>query len=279
MDENALNKEKEAKLGERIRTLRLGEETAHFNMLNLCFDPWGHQEEWKRRYVLYPNFDVEENVVIVEKNGAWAGGGTAWFREALMKNNKKIMVYCAGDLYVHPDHRGRGVYSTAMRSLNQLAKRKGSVLGFVFPSIYRLPAMVLPKYGFVRVFYPMTHVFVLNPKKFFKFLISRAKKAYLPEKFNGMRFELTVSFDTPSGKHIITETFQVEKGQISESKEVPDKDHVDLAVKTEIGVLLKIVGGFYLGKRALILSLFAALLRGRLRFRFSTRFIRLFLGL
>jgi len=259
--------------------LRLGEETAHFNMLNLCFGPWGSQEEWKRRYVLYPNFDIAENVVVVEKNGEWAGGGTAWFRQALMKNNKKTMAYCAADLYVHPDHRGRGVYSTAMRNLNRLAQRKGAVLGFVFPSIYRLPAMALPKYGFVGVFHPMTHVFVLHPKKFFKFLVSRAKKAYLPEKFNGIKFELTVSFDTPSGKHVITETFQVEKGQISESKEVPDKEHVDLAVKTEIGVLLKIVGSFYLGKRALILSLLAALLRGRLRFRFSARFIQLFLGL
>lgn len=279
MDGNVFSREKEAKQGERIRTLKRGEETAHFDMLNLCYDPWGSKEEWRRKYVLHPNFDVTENVVIVEKNGEWAGGGTAWFREALLKNNKKTMVYCAGDLYVHPDHRGRGVYSTAMRSLNQLAQKKGSVLGFAFPSIYRVPEMALPKYGFVRVFYPMTHVFVLNPKKFFQFLISRAKKAYLPEKFNGIKFRLTVSFDTPNGKHAITETFQVEKGQISESKEAPDKEHVDLAIKTEIGVLLKIVCGFYLGKRTLILSLLTALLRGSVRLRFSRRFIRSFLGL
>ena len=276
--ENAFNKDKDAKQGERrIRTLKRGEETAHFDMLNLCYDPWGNKEEWRRRYILYPDFDIAENVVVVEKNGEWAGGGTAWFREALLKNNKEIMVYGAGDLYVHPDHRGIGLYSTAMRSLNQLAQKKGAVLGFAFPSIYRLPTVALPKYGFVEVFYPRTHVFVLNPEKFFHFLISRAKKAYLPEKFNGIKFKLTVSFDTPNGKRSITKTFQVEKGQISESKEVPNKKHVDLAVKTEIGVLLEIVCGFYLGKRALILSLLAALLRGRLRLRFSTRFIRSFL--
>ena len=279
MDGNTFNKEKEAKLGERIRTLRLREETAHFEMLNLCFDPWGSRQEWKRRYVLYPDFDVAENVIIVERNGEWAGGGTAWFRQALMKNNKKTMVYCAGDLYVHPDHRGRGVFSTAMLSLNQLAQRKGSALGFAFPPIYSLAAMSLPKYGFVGVFYPMTHVSVLKPKKFFRFLISRAKKAILPEKFNGIKFRLIVSFDTPNGKHVITETFQVERGQISECKDASAKEHVDLAVKTEIGVLLKIVCGFYFGKRVLILSLLSALLRGHVRFRFSTRFIRSFLGL
>lgn len=279
MDRKTLNREKEAKPGVRIRTLRRGEETAHFNMLNLCFDPWGGQEEWKRKYVLYPDFNAAENVVVVEKNGEWAGGGTAWFRQALMKNNKKTMVYCAADLYVHPYYRGRGVYSIAMRSLNQLAQRKEAVLGFVFPSIYRLPAMALPKYGFVEVFHPMTHVFVLHPEKFFKFLMSRAKVAYLPERFNGIKFELTVSFDTPTGKHVITEKFQVENGQLSESKKVPHKEHIDLAVRTEIGVLLKIVSGFYLGKKALILSLLAALVKGRLRFHVSTRFIRLFLGL
>ncbi|UCE29040.1 MAG: GNAT family N-acetyltransferase [Candidatus Bathyarchaeota archaeon] len=279
MDGNVLNRGKEEKLGARIRTLKQGEETAHLDMLNLCFDQWGRKEEWKRKYELYPNFSAAENVIIVQKDGEWAGGGTAWFRHALTKDCKKTRVYCAADLYVHPDHRGRGVYSTAMRSLNRLAQKKGAVLGFAFPSIYRLPAIALPKYGFVGVFHPMTHVFVLNPEKFFRFLISRAKTAYLPEKFNGAKFELAVSFDTPSGKRVITDTFQVEKGQISEYRGAPDKKHLDLTVKTEIGVLLKIVSGFYLGKRAFIRSLLSAFVRGRLRFRFSTRFIRLFLGL
>lgn len=279
MGGNALKREKESKQRERIRTLKRGEETAHFNMLNLCYDPWGSEEEWRRRYVLHPDFDVTENVVIVEKNGEWAGGGTAWFREALLKNNKKIVVYGAGDLYVHPDHRGRGIYSTAMRSLNQLAQKKGAVLGFAFPSIYRIPAIALPKYGFVEVFHPMTHVFVLNPEKFFQFLISRAKKAYFPEKFNGIKFKLTVSFSTPNGRREITEAFMLEKGRILELKGAQDKERIDLTVKTEIGVLLRIVGAFYLGKRSLISPLLAALLKRRLKFRFSLKFLRSFLGL
>lgn len=280
---NVFNRAKEvkekAKQGERIRTLKRGEETVHFNMLNLCYDPWGSEEQWRRRYTLYPSFDFTEDVLIAEENGEWAGGGTAWFREALLKNNKKIVVYGAGDLYVHPDHRGRGIYSTAMRSLNQLAQKKGAVLGFAYPSIYRIPAIVLPKYGFAEVFHPMTHVLVLNPEKFFQFLISRAKKAYFPEKFNGIKFKLTVSFETPNGKSEITEAFQLEKGQFSKLKEAHDKEHMDLSVKTEVDVLLQLVGAFYLGKLPLLLSVLAALLRGRLRVHFSMKFLKSFMGL
>jgi len=248
-------------------------------MLNLCYNPWGSKEEWRRRYVLHPDFDTTENVLIVEENGEWAGGGTAWIRKALLKNNEETIVYGAGDLYVHPDHRGKGLYSAAMRNLNQLAQRKDSVLGFAFPSIYRVPAVALPKYGFVNIFYPMTHVFILKPRKFFGFLISRAKRAYLPEKFNGIKFKLTVSFAVPNGEHVITETFRVEGGRISESKETPEEEGIDLAIRTEIGVLLKIVSGFYLGKRHLFLCLLTALLKRRLTLRLSKRLVRAFIGL
>ena len=280
MSERIFKEDKEAKKEDRIRTLRRGEEIAHFNMLNLCFDPWvGDMDEWRRRYVLHPDFDFTENVVIVEENGEWAGGGTAWFREALLKNNKKIMVYSAGDLYVHPDHRGKGIYSTAMRSLNQLGQKKGAALGLTFVSIYRLPAIALPKYGFVGMFYPKTHVVVINPEKFFQFLISRAKKAYFPEKFSGIMLKLTVSFNTPTGKREITEVFKLEKAQFLEVKNGSYKKHMDLTVKAEVGAFLRIVGAFYLGKRHLLLSVLAALLKGHLRIRFSVKFLKLFLGL
>lgn len=277
--EDPLNRERKTKEGERIRTLRRGEESAHFNMLNLAYAPWGSEEEWRRRYALHSDFDVAENVLIVEENGEWAGGGTAWFREALLKNDRKIVVYGAGDLYVHPDHRGKGVYSTAMRGLNELAQKRGAILGFAYPSIYRLPAMALPKYGFVEVFYPSTCVLVLKPDKFFQFLVARAKKAFLPEKFNGIKLRLVVSFDTPNGKREIDGVFLVEKGQINELKEPQNNERVDLTVKTEIGVLLKVVSSFFLGKRRLILLLLAATLKRRLRFRFSMKIIRAFLGL
>jgi hypothetical protein len=139
--------------------------------------------------------------------------------------------------------------------------------------------MALPKYGFVEAFYPTTHVLVLNPEKFFQFLISRAKKALFPEKFNGIKLKLTVSFDTPKGKREITERFQVEKGQIYELQATQEKEKMDLTVKTEAGVLLRLVSGLYLGKQGLLLLVLTDLLKRRLKVRFSIRFLKSFLGL
>jgi GNAT superfamily N-acetyltransferase len=277
--EDIVARERGTRPGESVRTLKHGEETAHFNILNLSFDPWGNEEEWRRRYILHPDFDVSENVVIVEENGKWSGGGTAWFREALLKNHKKVLVYGAGDLYVHPDHRGKGVYSTAMRSLNKLAQKKDAALGFAYPAIYRVPSLALPKYGFAAVLYPMTHVFVLNPEKFFQFLISRAKKAYFPEKFNGMKFKLTVLFNTPHDKREVTGVFRIEKGELYEIDESQEKEHVDLTVRAEAGTFVQITSAFYLKRRALLFSVFSVLFQRHLRVRFSLRFLRAFLGL
>jgi GNAT superfamily N-acetyltransferase len=279
LGDGIITMDKKIKRAETTRTLRRNEETAHFNMLNLCYAPWGSLEEWTRRYIHHPDFDVTENVVVVEENSQWAGGGTGWFREALLKNNKSVRVYGAGDLYVHPNHRGKGIYSTAMRSLNQLAQEKGAALGFAYPSIYRLPAMALPKYGFVEVFYPTTQVLVLNPEKFFRFLTSRAKKAFFSEKFNGIRLNLTVSFNTPKGKREITGKFMVENGQVQELPATSEKEQMDLAVKTEAGVLLRLVSGYYLGKRRLLIFVLKNLIRRRLRVRFSMKFLKSFLGL
>ena len=276
---SAANGKKDVKLEESVRTLRHGEETAHFNMLNLSFDPWGTEEEWRRRYVLHPDFDVSENVVIVEEDGEWAGGGTAWFREAYLKNHKTVRVYGAGDLYVHPNHRGKGVYSTAMRSLNQLAQKKGAALGFAYPAIYRVPSLALPKYGFITVFNPLTHVFVLNPEKFFQFLISRAKKAYFPEKFNRMNFRFSVLFNTSDNRREVSGVFRIEKGELNELTKTQDNANIDLTVKAEVGTLLRIISAFYLGQRSLFSQVLLALIKRRLKLRFSLRFLRAFLGL
>jgi GNAT superfamily N-acetyltransferase len=272
-------RQKSMKKEERIRTLRRDEATAHFNTLNLCYEPWGTEQEWKRRYVLHPDFDITKNVLVVEENGKWVGGGTAWFRQAILKNDKTVTVYGAGDLYVRPDYRGKGIYSTAMRGLNQLAQEKGAALGFAYPSIYRLPAMALPKYGFVETFYPSTHVLVLRPEGFFRFLVARAKKTFLPEKFNGIKLKLIVIFHTSNGKREITGTFKVVKGQIVELREAQDKENVDLMIKTESDILLNTVSGFFLGNKRLLTVLVSAFLRGRLRLRFSVKLIRVYLGL
>lgn len=261
-----------------IRNLRIGEEKKHFEMLNLCFDPWGSKEKWKRFYV-QPDFDITKNVVVAEENGEWAGGGTAWFREAISEKNSKIKVYLAGDLYVHPKHRGKGIYSAAMRSLNDLAQKGGATLGFAFPSIYTTPSVALPKYGFVNIFYPTTRILVLNPEKFLQYLISQVQEAYLPRKFEGLKFRLIVSFSLPQRRCRLCRTFQVKSGRLNELTGAIEETKVDLTIDTDIDMLLRISTCFYLRKKALFPMLFLAFLRRRLKLRFSMDFLRIVLGL
>jgi len=273
-----LPNEKEKINAQVIRKLRKGEEKEHFEMLNLCFSPWGSEKEWKRLYVRYPGFDVTKNVIIVEESGEWAGGGTAWFREAFLKNGDQIKVYEAGDLYVHQNHRGKGIYSTAMRTLNELARKRGAVLGFAFPSIYRIPRIALPKYGFVEVFSPITKVLVLNPESFFQFLFDRVERGYLPARFDSIKFTLTLSFQHLKGKYTVSKTFEVNKGVIQESTNLSSMKNVDLKIETDAYVLLRVSSSLYLGKRTLLHALITALLLRRLKFRFSFRFLRMLLG-
>jgi GNAT superfamily N-acetyltransferase len=258
-----------------VRTIREGEEEKHLQMLNLAFEEWGSVEEWRKKYV-QPDFDLKENVLVIEEKGKWAGGGTAWFRDAFLRSGKKIRVYMAGDLYVNPEFRGKGVYSTAMESLNKMASAKGAVLAFAFPSIYRLPSIALPKYGFVNIAYPKTRLLVLNPENFLSYILSNLREAYLPPRFDGMHVRLAVHFDSPKGRRCVTAIFRVEKGTISESDE---SRKIDLHVAMTASVLLKISSGFYLRRRMLFVMLISAVLRRQLKARFSRRFLRAFLGL
>lgn len=258
-----------------VRTLSQGEEKKHFSMLNLAFDAWGNEDQWRKKYI-QPCFDVRENVLVVEEGGKWAGGGTAWFREAFLKNGKKVKVYTAGDLYVLPDFRGKGIYSTAMKGLNKLANARGTALAFAFPSIYRLPSVALPKYGFVSVIYPKTRILILNPEKFLLYIIREVKEAYLPAKFDGMSIKLIVRFDSTQGKRSVSKTFQVEKGTLTESTET---EKIDLKVTMNVALLLKFSSKFYLGKKALFPTILSALVRRQLEVRFSFRFIRTILRL
>lgn len=264
---------------ERIaRTLRKGEENKHFEMLNLCFNPWGSKEEWKKRYTYFPNFDLSKNVVVIEDNGEWAGGGTAWFRDATLKNNKKIMIYGAGDLYVHPNHRRKGIYSTAMQSLNDIARKRGAALGFAFPSIYGLAAIALPKYGFFDVLRPMTKILILNPEKFLQYFISNAQAAMLPPKFNGINIRMIVFFDCYNRKYTANMMFEVKEGRLIHVIDTTTDISSDLTIKADIALLLRILSLFYLRKRVLLAVLLIAWLRRRLKFRISLRFLKLWLG-
>ena len=264
---------------ERIRTLKQNEGRAHFNVLNLCYGPWGEMKEWKRRYVDFPNFDITKNVLVVEENGEWVGGGTAWFRDAILNSGRKIPVYLAGDLYVHPAHRGKGIYSTAMRNLNKMASEEGRVLGFAFPSTYRVPAAALPKYGFVGIVYPITKILVLNPEKFIDFLFARVTRAYLPRRFDDIRLKVIISFGFfPKKERVVTRIFELKEGQFSEiSEQTTVARSIDLTISANVNTLLKIVSSLYLKKKGFLIDFISAILRRKLKIRFSWKFLKILL--
>jgi GNAT superfamily N-acetyltransferase len=257
-----------------VRTLHLGEEKRHLDILNLCFGNWGDEEKWKKMYV-QPGFKVTENVIVVEDDGKWAGGGTCWFRDAFFKNDKEAKMYVAGDLYVHPEHRGKGVYSTAMQSLNEIARKRAAFVGIAFPSISAIPSAALPKYGFHEIFRPSTWIYVFNPEKFLRYLFSEVEKMYVPEKYEGLKLKLQVSFALPQGKHLVTRMFRIAQGRLHELTDEPTEERkFDLTIKTNIETLMRIYSDFYLKKRTLTPSLIWALLTRRVTARFSLSLLK-----
>ena len=265
-------------MGRKTRTLRKDEAAEHFEILNSCYNPWGSEEEWKRRYLNFPKFNLTKDVVVVEENGEWAGGGTAWFREAYLPNNKPVLVYGAGDLYVLSNFRGKGIYSTAMRGLNEMAQRRGAVLGFGFPSIYGVAASALPKYGFTDAFNPVTKIFLLKPEKFLDYFLSRLEEFVFPRKFDGLKIRLVVPLDQKPHATQLSKTFFVEKGQLKELIGAEKSETADLSVKTDFKLLTKVSSLFYERKKSLYPFLLLALVRRRLGVRMSFRFLKAFLG-
>lgn len=225
-----------------------------------------------------PDFDPYGNVLVVEENGEWIGGVTAWFRDVFLKQGTKVKVYIAGDGFVHPNHRGKGVYSTFMRSANEIARREGACLGFGFISTFETPFVALPKYGFVDIFYPKTRILALHPEKFLDYLVNQMKKISVPEKFEGIKLEFVVSFNVLGEKQKISKISQVRNGLLSELCEMDEnRKRFDLSIKTDISTFLKISRHFYLKKKRLFFIAFVALLTGRLRLGFSTRFVKMML--
>lgn len=264
-----------------VRNLKLGEERKHFEILNLCFNPWGTEERWKRFYS-QEEFEAPQNVLVVEEDGKWIGGVTAWFREAFLKHDKKVKVCIAGDGYVHPEHRGKGVYSTFMRAVNKLGQERRASLGMGFISLFDVPFIALPKYGYTDVFYPTTRILVLHPKRFLNFLIKELENAELPRKFDGLRVKLTVSFKSPKGRHMISEIFKLKNGKLSKVAALSPNEtsrKIDLQIYADIETLMKTFERFFLRKKTLFPFLVLDIFRRRLKIRFSFKFLKAYMGL
>ena len=268
----------------KIRTLKLGEEKKHLELLNLCHNPWGDEQRWRRMY-LQEAFDITKNVLVVEENGEWAGGVTAWFRDVFLAKEKTVKTYVAGDGYVLPSQRGKGLYSFYMRAVNEMAKERGATLGFGFISAYNLPPLkALPKIGFTEALFPVTKILVLNPERFLHYIITEWTREFqIPREFEGMKFVITISFRTYKEKVTLCKRFTVKNGKlvepsaISPSKAV--KERIDLRIATDMETLTKIASEFNGGKRRLFFALLASLLKRRISLRFSFRLFKVMMRL
>ena len=259
----------------KVRNLRRGEEKKHFEILNLCFPSWGSKEKWRKKYS-QEGFDATKDVLIVEENGEWIGGVAVWFREVFLKEGRKAKVYIAGDGYVHPSHRGKGVYSTFMRRSIEVGRKRGASFGFGFISIYSVPFTALPKYGFVDIFYPMTRIFVLNAENFLKYMMKKVQNISVPRKYDGMKLKLIISSDSAKGKFTVSKIFYVRQGKLWEltSKYYMNNGKIDLQISTNIQMLLEIFENFHLRKKILYPTVFIAFIKRRLKLRFSIKFLK-----
>lgn len=262
----------------KVRTLQHGEEKKHFETLNLCYAPWGDEEEWQRRYVKFPDFDITKNVILVTVNGEWAGGVTTWYREAILSNGRRIRVSLPGDGYVLPAFEDKGVFSTSMRAINDVTKKEGAVLSFAFPAVYGHSALALSKYGFMNALYPVAKVYVLNHERFLDDFLTRTRRVILNDRFDNLTVKLMVPVDKNREKWA-TRVMHIEKGKLKEQKTNPSPAKFDLTIKSDMDFLINAASLFYRQKRVLYFVLLRALLRRRLSLRFSVRFIRVFLGL
>lgn len=261
----------------KFRRLRKDEQKNHLDMLNFCFNPWGDEEKWRSKYC-QEGFNIDEDVMVVEENEEWIGGCTAWFREAFLKENKKVKGQLAGDGYALPSHTGKGVYITCVESLIEPARKKGASLGFGFVTIYGGPFRSLLKTGYIDLFHPTTKMLILNPEKFFKYMVAQAKYVRLPSKFECLKVKLLISMKCLKGKAKVCKTFEIKNRRLCELASISD-EKIDLKISANIETLFKIFRYLHFKKKLLFVVLLTAFLRGRFTFRFSLRFVRVALGL
>jgi hypothetical protein len=154
-----------------------------------------------------------------------------------------------------------------------LARKEGASLGIGFISIFGVPRIALPKYGFVDVFYPRTKVLVLNPEKFLQYVTAKVEDVDFPAKFEGVRIKLTICLDSIKGKFSGSRVFQLRNRKLCQINDVTD-EKIDLEVSTDIGTLFDILRCFLFSRRTLFPLVLLNCLKRRLRLRFSLRLLK-----
>lgn len=126
------------------------DEQALTQLLKTGFTLFKNEDYWVWKYKLNPNFD--SSLVIIAENGEKIVGCNHWLaRELKVSNQFRIKAALAGDLLVHPDHRGCGLAAELLRTMrsSQIVKEKGLVLTYMFAPLKLNNRLYEPVAGYI----------------------------------------------------------------------------------------------------------------------------------
>jgi len=255
-----------------VRYLRPGEEGKHLAMLNLCFGRWGDARKWRRRYI-QPGFDITKHVLVVEEDGEWAGGVTIWPRTVKLKNGRKVIAYIPGGGYVHPKHRGKGIYSTFMKRSLAISRDRGASFAIAFVFIYGVPPIALPKYGFIDAFHVKSRLLVLKPGRLLEHMLRLLEMVYIPIRSVSAIIEVELSYGPVKRRGL----FRIVEQRLVRMSNMRYKANVDLTIKMDVYVLLKLHELIRLNKKRALIDVIGAVITGRLKIRPLKALMRLLL--
>jgi len=118
----------------KMRLYNVGDEDKIVNLLKLVFNNWPHFDlscspidHWKWKYAKRPNQYI--NIYLAEHNSLIVGNESRIPLQA--KVGKKIL-YCEqrGDLSVHPDYRGKGIFKKMHTATNDSSQKAGVMFSY-----------------------------------------------------------------------------------------------------------------------------------------------------
>jgi predicted N-acetyltransferase YhbS len=164
------------------------DEQALTKLLRKDFSLFNNEDYWVWKYKKNPNFD-SSLVIVAEKDQTIVGCNHWLTRELKLSNNLKIKAALAGDLLVHPDHRGCGVAAELLRTMrsSEAIRAKNLSLTYMFAPLKLNSRLYEPVVGYIAA--PnstCTYRKIFNCKelksKISKFNLNIQKKTDLKEK-------------------------------------------------------------------------------------------------
>jgi GNAT superfamily N-acetyltransferase len=136
--------------------------------LNLCFGGWGNVVKWLYLYKYYPTFSDDDVVIIENRDGKIIGHGGLHIKDFMIRHKYKVPVALFCDAAVHPNHRGKGIYSKIIKLRFDSAKSRGASLVFWWVLKGATPYKIGIKRGFIEVKQPPIYMKILKPESIIK---------------------------------------------------------------------------------------------------------------